>query len=201
MNTSKNINEFQIHRRLNHAMKVTAQISLGSRLSILFIMICISAQAQIRDSSKLSGPEVKVFHSNILGEDRRIVVQVPANMKKFEAYPVLYVLDGEAHSIMVAGQVQYLSEAYKIIPSLIVVGIENTDRTRDLTPTFFSPGPDGKPDTSANAFGRKSGGGEKFLQFLRNRINSLYRPELFNSTIQNFLWSFSGRIDGHTFHY
>ena len=91
-------------------------------------------------------------------------------MKPYDACPVLYVLDGEALTAMVGGQVQYLSEAYKIVPSLIVVGIENTDRTRDLTPTHFNNGPDGKPDTSAKAFGKNSGGGEKFLQFIKTEL-------------------------------
>lgn len=71
---------------------------------------------------------------------------------------------------MVTGQVQYLSEAYKIIPKLIIVSIENTDRFRDLTPTHSVIGPDGKPDTSANAIGKTSGGGEKLLQFIKEEL-------------------------------
>jgi predicted alpha/beta superfamily hydrolase len=118
----------------------------------------------------MQGVEVKIFHSKILGEDRRIYIQMPAKMKRYEKYPVLYLLDGEAHTQMAGGQVQYLSEAYKIIPSLIIVGIENTDRTRDLTPTHSIIGPDGKPDTSSNAFGKSSGGGENFLQFIKQEL-------------------------------
>jgi predicted alpha/beta superfamily hydrolase len=137
---------------------------------ILLFQLIATANAQLIDSSVMKGPAVKTFHSKILGEDRRIYIQTPANMKPYDAYPVLYVLDGEAHTAMVGGQVQYLSEAYKIIPSMIVVGIENTDRTRDLTPTHFNNGPDGKPDTSANAFGKNSGGGEKFLQFITSEL-------------------------------
>jgi hypothetical protein len=91
-------------------------------------------------------------------------------MKKDEAYPVLYLLDGDAHIALAAGQVQYLSEAYKIIPSLIIVAIENTDRVRDLTPTHWSIGADGKPDTSKNAFGRNSGAADKFLQFMKKEL-------------------------------
>ena len=72
--------------------------------------------------------------------------------------------------MMAGGQVQYLSDAYKIIPNLIVIGIENTDRTRDLTPTHSVIDASGKPDTSANAFGKTSGGGEKFLQFIRDEL-------------------------------
>jgi predicted alpha/beta superfamily hydrolase len=137
---------------------------------ILLSQLFAVAKAQVIDSSIMKGAAIKTFHSKILNEDRRLYIQTPANMKPYEAYPVLYVLDGEALTNMIGGQVQYLSEAYKIIPSMIVVGITNTDRTRDLTPTHFNNGPDGKPDTSANAFGKSSGGGEKFLQFIRTEL-------------------------------
>jgi predicted alpha/beta superfamily hydrolase len=139
---------------------------------VLFLLsfLLSTAHGQVLDSSRMPGIEVKTLHSKLLQEDRKIYIQTPARMNPFDAYPVLYLLDGEAHTTMVGGQVQYLSEAYKIIPNLIVVGIENTDRTRDLTPTRSIVGPDGKPDTSATAFGRTSGGGEKFLQFIKEEL-------------------------------
>jgi predicted alpha/beta superfamily hydrolase len=137
-------------------------------LLLLFSNTC--SYGQIVDSSRTAGMEVKLFNSKILGEKRKIVIQTPARINKYDKYPVLYLLDGEAHSQMVAGQVHYLSEAYKIIPNLIIVGIENTDRIRDLTPTHSIIGADGKPDTSSNAFGKRSGGGENFLQFIRQEL-------------------------------
>ena len=154
---------------------MTTFASNKTKTSFVFIFFLsqfftISLKAQLVDSSRMKGPEIKTFHSKILGEDRRIFIQTPANIKRYDAYPVLYVLDGEAHTIMTGGQVQYLSEAYKIIPSMIVVGIANTDRVRDLTPTHSIVSPDGKPDTSANAFGKTSGGGEKFLQFIKHEL-------------------------------
>jgi predicted alpha/beta superfamily hydrolase len=138
---------------------------------LFFLSFLLStAYGQVLDSSRMPGIEVKILHSKLLRENRKIYVQTPARMNPFDAYPVLYLLDGEAHTTMVGGQVQYLSEAYKIIPNLIVVGIENTDRTRDLTPTHYIVGADGKADTSATAFGRTSGGGEKFLQFIKEEL-------------------------------
>src|SRR6185436_8873933 len=142
--------------------------------SLLSTVFCIvmsgRASSQVLDSSKATGVEVKTFYSKILNEKRRIFIQTPAGAKRYEAYPVLYLLDGEAQTNLVTGQVQYLSESYKVIPSLIVVAIENTDRTRDLTPTHSIIGPDGKPDTSARAFGRTSGGGENFLRFMKEEL-------------------------------
>ncbi|MDB5231239.1 MAG: hypothetical protein JWN76_2044 [Chitinophagaceae bacterium] len=140
----------------------------------IILFACISSfnflNAQVKDSVKVSRIEIKVFHSRILSEDRKIYIQTPSYMKMNETYPVLYLLDAEAQMAMVAGQVQYMSESYPIIPGLIVVGIANTDRMRDLTPTHSILGADGKPDTSANSVGRNSGGGEKFLQFIKEEL-------------------------------
>lgn len=144
----------------------------------------LNVKAQPIDSTRTGGLEVKTFYSTILGEKRKIRVQTPAAANPYDAYPVLYVLDGEAQTGMIAGQVQYLSESYMILPKMIIVGIENTDRTRDLTPTHAAVGKDGKPDTSANAFGRTSGGGERFLRFiteeLRPYINKRYPAAPYN---------------------
>lgn len=152
-------------------------LSIHTRIpfgSIAFLLVAFffttSIHGQVLDSSRITGAEVKVFQSKILKEKRRIIIQTPSKMNAFDTYPVLYLLDGEAHATMVNGQVQYLSEAYKIIPNMIVVAIENTDRVRDLTPTHFNIGPDGKPDTSARAMGKNSGGGEKFLQFIKQEL-------------------------------
>jgi predicted alpha/beta superfamily hydrolase len=142
----------------------------GAALLIVLALLCGKTRAQVTDSTRTTGMEVKTFYSKILGEKRKIDIQTPAHMNAFDTYPVLYVLDGEAQTVMVGGQVQYLSDIYKIIPNLIVVGIENTDRMRDLTPSHSIVGPDGKPDTSSRAPGRNSGGGENFLQFIHSEL-------------------------------
>ena len=126
----------------------------------LFCSLFYTSGAQLADSSQLPGVEVYTFQSKLLGEKRKIRVQVPAGSDRFTSYPVLYLLDAEAQMNLVTGQVQYLSESYKIIPSMIIVGIDNTDRMRDLTPSRPSLGPDGKPDTSAKSPYKNTGGGE-----------------------------------------
>jgi predicted alpha/beta superfamily hydrolase len=138
-------------------------------LMAVVLLFSTMLKAQPNDSSHRSA-SVQIFYSKILGEQRKIHIITPAHMNPYDRYPVLYFLDAEAHAGLVGGQVQYLSEAYKVIPNLILVGIENTDRTRDLTPTHSIIGPDGKPDTSARAFGKNSGGGEAFLQFMKEEL-------------------------------
>jgi predicted alpha/beta superfamily hydrolase len=136
----------------------------------LLLTLTFNTKAQVTDSARTRGMEVKTLYSTILGEKRTIRIQTPASTNPYDTYPVLYVLDGEVQTALIAGQVQYLSEGYMILPKMIVVGIDNTDRTRDLTPTHAAVGKDGKPDTSATAFGRTSGGGERFLKFINEEV-------------------------------
>ena len=133
------------------------------------LILSITSTAQLKDST-VTIAQIKKINSKILGEERTVYIRTPSKMRANETFPVMYIMDGEAFTEMASGQVQYLSESYKIIPSMIVVAIENTDRTRDLTPTHYNIGPDGKPDTSANAFGKNSGGGEKFIQFIKTEL-------------------------------
>jgi hypothetical protein len=137
---------------------------------ILLLFFNGEIRAQITDTTSKNNYTSKNFYSKILNEKRLIHIYTPPHLQNNGVYPVLYVLDGEAMMGMVTGQLEYLSESYKIIPSMIIVGIENTDRIRDLTPTHSIISPDGKPDTSANAFGKNSGGGEKMLQFIQQEL-------------------------------
>ena len=143
---------------------------MATALSFL-LFFCATINAQVLDSTTSTGFQTKTFYSKILGEKRKINIQLPARMNQFDNYPVIYLLDGEAHTQMVAGQVQYLSESYKIIPNVIVVAIQNTDRMRDLTPS---------KDTNV----KNSGGGEKFIQFIKQElmpyVDSNYHPAPYN---------------------
>jgi enterochelin esterase-like enzyme len=48
--------------------------------------------------------------------------------------PVLYLTDGPGHINEIGNSIDFLVDNGRM-PALIVVGIANTDRTRDLTPT------------------------------------------------------------------
>lgn len=146
---------------------ITKAIALTA---IFCFFLSASLHAQLLDSTRTPGIEVYTIQSKILNEKRKIRIQIPAGNDNYTAYPVVYVLDGEAQMNHIAGQVQYLSESYKIIPNMIVVGIDNTDRMRDLTPSHTDVGPDGKVDTSARAPFKNTGGGEKFLQFIKAEV-------------------------------
>jgi predicted alpha/beta superfamily hydrolase len=111
-------------------------------------------------------PERITIHSNVLNEDRAILVRMPAAAQgKKDKYPVLYLADGDAHINEVGGIIDFLASNNRCAP-LIVVGIPNTDRTRDLTPTRASFK---NPDGSAQDF-PTSGGGDKFLEFIQTEL-------------------------------
>lgn len=102
------------------------------------------------------------LESNILSEERQVLVRVPDGYDACEnRYPVLYLLDGEDtlfHSS--SGTIAHLSEWEDHLPEMIVVGIRNTNRTRDMLPTSV---------TLPN--GRCLGGGAAvFLDFIANEL-------------------------------
>ncbi|WP_073401949.1 alpha/beta hydrolase-fold protein [Mucilaginibacter sp. OK098] len=148
---------------------------------ILIIIIngifVLSSRAQQADSSYVKIADVVTIHSKILNENRKIYIYTPYLNKGSEnakvACPVMYMLDAEYQLTMTAGLIDYLSKAQAMMPGMIVVGIDNNhyDRERDLTPTHSDKAdPVSKPDTSATAFTRTSGGGEKFLQFINDEV-------------------------------
>jgi hypothetical protein len=95
------------------------------------------ARAQARADTALVSIGVRTsLKSAILGEPRPLLVHLPPSYGSASraSYPVLYLLDGDAHFAAVSAMVDFLARN-KRAPEMIVVGIPNTrDRTHDLTP-------------------------------------------------------------------
>ena len=127
----------------------------------LFISIAFSTLFAQNENQIIIG-SIDSLYSNILGEQRKIWVHIPqsAERSSLEKYPVLYLLDGNGHFYSVTGMIKQLStvNGNSICPEMIVVGIPNTDRRRDLTPSHTGD--------SINT----SGGGEKFTAFLEKEL-------------------------------
>lgn len=103
--------------------------------------------------------------SAVLGEERVILVRTPAGYETNKlSYPVLYMTDGDAHMVHTSSTIEFLTQNGRI-PELIVVGITNTDRTRDLTPA---------KSTNKNAAGQlqfpTAGGADNFLKFIETEL-------------------------------
>jgi predicted alpha/beta superfamily hydrolase len=113
---------------------------------------------------------IDTINSKILSEQRKIWVYVPQPPDDFAKvkYPVVYLLDGDSHFSSVVGMIQQLSSVNNnnIIPQMIVVGIPNIDRTKDLTPTHV----DFDPMMADLGSVSTSGGNEKFLSFIEKEL-------------------------------
>lgn len=143
----------------------------------------VAEDVAVKDEPIVVGHK-KVLKSKVLGEDRPYFVHLPGSYHEAgfqpQNYPVLYILDGSVSFHPATGVVNHMSSPLNNgniqIPELIVVAIPNTtDRTRDLTPTHTLKSFDGK-ESPANT---TSGGGDKFLQFVKTelipQIDSDYR--------------------------
>jgi predicted alpha/beta superfamily hydrolase len=148
---------------------------------LAFILIAItSLSSHAQTDNKIVIGKVDSVYSTILKESRKVWVYLP-NMKAGmqnpgQRYPVVYLLDGDGHFESVVGMIQQLSQVNgnTIVPEMIIVGIPNTDRTRDLTPTHITSDPP-MMDISSS---KNTGGGENFTAFMEKEliphIDSLY---------------------------
>jgi len=129
-------------------------------LTFIFSVACLGGFAQQKDKRIVIGIADTVY-SKILNEKRVVYIHLPDGNKD-ERYPVLYILDGETHFESAVAIVEQISG---IIPNMVIVGITNTDRERDLTPTHV------KPDRIIGAGdAAKSGGGENFMAFMEKEL-------------------------------
>ena len=139
-------------------------------LTILLLFVALRAKSQTTETYKYSPSEVVIIHSRVLNEDRKVYVHYPkvdsADLNK--RFPVLYLMDGDNHFELLAQYVDYLSRPdVSAMPKILIVGISNTKRTRDLTPTNSVTNYLGKPDSSSY---KLSGGNENFLQFIATEL-------------------------------
>ncbi len=135
-------------------------------LAATILVLCLVAVTAAAAEPITIGEKVTI-QSKILGEERTILISTPANYaRSTERYPVLYMTDGDAHLTHTRGTVDFLSRN-GLMPDLIIVGVVNTDRTRDLSPTHWVPPAEaGEPPPGPNT----SGGADKFLDFFAKEL-------------------------------
>ena len=113
-----------------------------SLASFAVIVFTVTAQPASARDFNLSIGKQEVLDSKILGEKRDILVYASPQLKP--GAPLLVLLDAEWTFRTVAIAAEHLVNTGRI-PPLVIAGIANTDRGRDLTPTFqggeFAPGP------------------------------------------------------------
>jgi predicted alpha/beta superfamily hydrolase len=139
-------------------------------LLLALLVVPALAPAQTVQNNAIVIGRVDSVTSEVLKEKRKLWVYVPdgaASVYAPQRYPVLYLLDGDAWFATTTGVIQKLSAfPNSVCPEMIVVGIPNTHRTRDLTPS-----------TSTTDIGElsaaelsTSGGGENFTAFLEKEL-------------------------------
>jgi len=143
----------------------------------LLLLLLSATDASAQAPPVFETPERFVIKSQVLGEERTILVRTPPAYARGggERFPVLYMTDGDAHIQHTSGTVAFLARNGRM-PEMIVVGITNTDRTRDLSPTHVAQAAD-----NPNARFPTSGGADKFLKFIETelipQVESKYRTQ------------------------
>jgi uncharacterized protein len=166
----------------------------SKHIFILFIFLYpLVSFCQNDDPILKIGQRISI-QSKILNETRDVWIYLPPNYsdKYFQAqnYPVLYVLDGDAHFHSLSGLIHALGSGVNgtfAIPEMIIVAIPNTDRIRDLIPTHSTKGNDGKDYD----YYKSSGGTDNFLKFITDEL----APKI-ESTFRTFPYRI---LIGHSF--
>lgn len=145
-------------------------MTIQTTSSRLIRLLCGFASLLIIASAAMAQPAEGTvkrlgIKSTVLGEERVVLVRTPPGYDtNKERYPVLYMTDGDAHMGHTASTVEFLTRNGRM-SDVIVVGVTNTDRTRDLTPTKASD-----KDPGGNLRWPTSGGADNFLKFFETEL-------------------------------
>ena len=155
-------------------------------VSIILIFLTTLLWAE-KDDSAITLGETATINSEILDQDRELLIYLPDGYEKSTTnYPVLYLIDGGFHFLHVSSVVQYLSSR-GMMQQTIVVAIKNIDRNKDFLPTNVERVP-------------TSGGAENFLNFISNElftyIESNYRTTPYKTLVGH---SYGGTFTTYTF--
>ena len=140
-------------------------LALAALAGILTLAIGSRVEAAAEKAAPLVIGETFTVDSKILGETRRINVYAPPGYAEFPdlRVPVLYMPDGGIAEdfLHIAGLVQ-ISVSNGTMRPFLLVGIENTQRRRDMTgPTQVE---------SDKRIAPQVGGSVKFRQFIRDEL-------------------------------
>jgi predicted alpha/beta superfamily hydrolase len=173
-------------------------LSMGrsvARVVLLFLVLSLAMVFPARRVAAQSGGdpvtigEWRTIDSEILGEERRVIVSTPDGYEEGDGrYVAIYLLDGDFHFSHTVGLVDFLV-ANDLMPPAIVIAVPNTDRTRDLTP----PTREDDPQFAT------AGGADDFIAFFRDEltpfIDAAYRTSGYRALIGH---SFGGLFALHT---
>jgi len=140
-------------------MRTRSNTAAARRLTLAF---CLAVSGWLFLAAGLSAQDILEYsiQSRILKEARKILISLPDDYRETDdQYPVLYVLDASSNFRVTLETVRYL-DSYAFLPKMIVVGIRNSDRERDMTHRRSTMLPDAGT----------SGGGSAFQLFLKKEL-------------------------------
>jgi pimeloyl-ACP methyl ester carboxylesterase/predicted alpha/beta superfamily hydrolase len=135
---------------------------LKAFFALMLLMVLIMSQSFIQaqeDGDDIAIGKYRVFHSDIMDEDRLLFVHLPRDYEDTRlSYPVLYLLYADIYNYYLdAASITEKLGVTGEIPPVIIVGVANTNRYRDLLPVKIR----GRND---------SGGANKFLRFIQEEL-------------------------------
>ncbi len=139
-------------------------LALGLLISITSIISIILHDYFTGDPTYPQSAIQTKLYSNILGQERELIIHLPKNYASTKKYPIMYVLDGSSQSIHIANKFDILSSV-GYTPETIIVGIPNMseeNRQRNLTPPYIRMDI-GKKDSPL-------GEADKFLSFMESEL-------------------------------
>jgi uncharacterized protein len=148
-------------------MSQVLQLPAASLMALFALFSPTAPAAELEDANQIASATQFTIHSEVLKEKRFVLIYLPdtygAESARQKRYPVLFLLDGRAYFEVTAGIAHHLGSwnaAVQRIPDLIVVAIQNTKRSRDMTPTHMTDGP----------YSSESGGAATFRRFLESEL-------------------------------
>lgn len=153
---------------------------------------------EIHPRITLERTEIRVLHSDIVGQDYELLVSLPFGYAKGnKSYPVIFLLDPSLHFLMMKGLIDLLSSS-QTIPEIIIVGIGyggegiNTrinfavGRLRDYTPSQVTEIEEWNEKAieraGINDINVITGGAQLFMNFIKKElfpfIESNYRIDI-----------------------
>lgn len=125
-------------------------ITVSILVTLLIVGTILEIQAQ---RAQLAADEQQEVYSEILDEERPLLIHLPRSYSSdpSRTYPVIYVLDAGSQDFRLA-QIAGILATAESMPEVIVVGIRNTDRNRDLTPPSIYQSEDQEKKGQADLF-------------------------------------------------
>jgi len=146
-------------------------------ISIMVFFSCLKLDFAQQHIDDIVLGETIEFNSKILNEKREILIYTPAGYEESNIrFPTLYITDGAENFFIATAIVNFLSRSGQI-PRMVVVGIPNVNRNRDLSPSIIQ-------GTS------NQGGGNNFLNFFQKELIP-YVDETYKTTNYRILFGHS----------